>query len=204
MQPFKNRRFDLGTLCVILMAFLALSAGAGWRILQEQPRAAVTEHQTLDRSQPTPWAQLSPDQQDRLVVTAMIFFPELFSKKYHSKYDRFSDWLSAQGVTIATVRDIFSSGGRGIITFQGRSYEAPQIFLQLQSLLPRLYETIGMLPAADLLTYWGDAPEGREARIDRWIDMVTTESAVFLDDTALPVRHILEAGRVDPETLGRE
>lgn len=185
---------------VSIITFLMAGVVAGGAFYySKNPRVVErVDVQTIYKNQPVFWEQLSEEKQDELMVKGMIFFPEVFSKKYRSKYERFSDWLLEQGATAPTIRDIFSGGGRGTIMFQGHAYDSPQIFLRVEDLLPEIYQTIGTLPKAELKKYWSNAPDGREARIDQWIEMVAVESEEFLAGSDLPVKQILEAGRINP------
>lgn len=98
---------------------------------------------------------LSKVEKDSLRMKSMIYFPEIFGNT-RLKYLRVASWLASnEGVVCANVRDLFSSGGQGILTNKDEIYRnVPQIIIQLIENLPAIKKTLSIIPATELNKYW--------------------------------------------------
>ena len=100
----------------------------------------------------------------------MVLFPEIFSNR-PDKFNRTSVWLvNSHGVVCPNIRDIFTAGGQGSISWKGKVYHnIPQILIKLTSLLTEIKSIIGELSLEELGLYWKiDISNPYQS----WIDLV--------------------------------
>jgi hypothetical protein len=101
------------------------------------------------------FSDLSPDEQNDLLIEAMIRFPEVFGIR-QKKYKRLSTWLVARhGVNHHNLRDDFSASGKVALSIQGKNYgRLPKVLSHLQAKMPKIIEVIKTLPVDDLRYHW--------------------------------------------------
>lgn len=101
----------------------------------------------------------------------MVLFPEIFSNR-PDKFNRASVWLvNSYGIVCPNIRDIFTAGGQGSISWKGKVYyNIPQILIKLTSLLTEIKSIIEELSLEELGIYWKiDISNPYQS----WIDLVT-------------------------------
>lgn len=114
------------------------------------------------------WKLLSPGEKKRYTIYGCVHFPEVFA----GDYDRYSLWLTSQGVVDPHVRDQFSAGGQvELLMSDGRVEKFPAIYGRVRDQLELFLELIRDLePGA---SYDGSAPESLPPRLRAWADQVS-------------------------------
>ncbi len=101
------------------------------------------------------WNNLESEKRKEYMLKAMILFPEIFSNR-PDKFNRLSVWLvNMEGIVCNNIRDVFTAGGQGQITWAGRTYpKIPQIILKLTENLSDIKLLLAELDEDDLSRYW--------------------------------------------------
>lgn len=116
------------------------------------------------------WHNVKPELRQEYSSKAMILFPEVFSDK-QDKYNRLAVWLAnLEGVVCKNIRDVFTAGGKGLITWNGRIYDKiPRIIVNLAFQLPLIESFLRSIDDETLSHYW---EQPIESRIEQWINLV--------------------------------
>jgi len=116
------------------------------------------------------WNNLPIGSRKKIILNAMIFFPEIFSN-HLNKYLGLGVWLvNTQGVVCPNIRDSFSAGGQGQITWNGKIYsKIPKIIINAIGSLSTIKELINQTDSESLSHYWKFKFDDKLAT---WIDLV--------------------------------
>jgi hypothetical protein len=117
------------------------------------------------------WNNLPYQTRKEHMLRSMVLFPEIFSNR-PDKFNRASVWLvNSHGIVCPNIRDIFTAGGQGSISWKGKVYHnISQILIKLTSLLTEIKSIIGELSLEELGLYWKiDISNPYQS----WIDLVT-------------------------------
>ena len=75
------------------------------------------------------WKNLTPDEKHFLTIYACVNYPEVFG----GNYDRYSLWLTAQGIVDTHIRDQFSAGGKEeMLLSSGEKVKMPGIYRRIK------------------------------------------------------------------------
>lgn len=137
------------------------------------------------------WNNLKISEKHELRINAMIFFPELFSNK-SDKFGRLSIWLvTREAVVCPNVRDLFTAGGKGIISIKGKTFiNIPRIFMNLFTNLDKVIAAINNTSAIELSEYWGKNTTEKDKFMD-WIDIISDHSKKMSDTKHLNIKQIV-------------
>ena len=104
------------------------------------------------------------------MLKAMIFFPEIFSN-HSDKFNRLAVWLvNTQGVVCPNIRDVFTAGGQGEITWRKKSYSGiPKIIIKMFDSLTLIKEMLNDSDDETLSHCWGNK---FNHKILNWINLV--------------------------------
>jgi len=121
------------------------------------------------------WNNLNIERRLELMVSSMVFFPEIFSN-HSDKFNRLSVWLiNINGIVCPNIRDIFSAGGQGTLVFQNKPYHnIPQAIIKISNSIDEIKTIIKDTSIEDLSDYWNiifDDP------FKTWIDLVIDNTA---------------------------
>jgi hypothetical protein len=102
------------------------------------------------------WGNLSYYEKKEYMIKGFCLFPELISKD-PNKFNRYTLWLSAcEGIVCPNVRDQYTAGGQGEITFQNNKYKKiPRIVIKMTSHLKDIKIMLNSLNHEDIEKYWG-------------------------------------------------
>lgn len=116
------------------------------------------------------WNNLPYQSRKDHMLKSMVLFPEIFSNR-PDKFNRVSVWLiNSHGIVCPNIRDVFTAGGQGSITWKGRIYHNnPQILIKLLGLLTEIKSIIGELSREELSAYWA---MDMNNPYQTWIDLV--------------------------------
>jgi hypothetical protein len=101
------------------------------------------------------WNNLPSQNRKEHMLRAMVLFPEIFGNR-PDKFNRASVWLiNSHGIVCPNIRDIFTAGGQGTITWKGKVYNnIPQVLIKLTGLLTEIKNIIGESSIEELSLYW--------------------------------------------------
>jgi hypothetical protein len=101
-----------------------------------------------------PHKDLSEVEKERFIVEAMIYFPEMFSNNA-TKFERAAAFLIMEyNAVSASLRDIFSAGGRVEIKVKRKKAQVPRIYHNMMLRSRAIKKTINTLDEEKLKHYW--------------------------------------------------
>lgn len=102
------------------------------------------------------WNSLKPEERSSLVIKGYCLFPEMLGNKT-DKYSRFALWLTTnESVVCTNIRDLFSSGGQGVIEYGGKKYSnIPKIIINLSKSVSSIKTTLKELNPDVISEFWG-------------------------------------------------
>jgi hypothetical protein len=121
------------------------------------------------------WNNLPSSVRKEKILHAMVFFPEIFSNR-PDKFNRLSVWLvNSHGIVCPNIRDVFTAGGQGEITWKNKTYrKIPKILINMTSSLTEIKNIIGESSLDELSPYWNTKISNP---YQSWIDLVTQNMA---------------------------
>lgn len=121
------------------------------------------------------WSEIKSEERKNILSKGLCLFPEIVGDK-QNKYSRFAVWLSTrEGIICINVRDMFSAGGRAIITFNGRKYVIPKILAQITKNISEIKRVLKILDSSELKEYWDNHDDSRDL-YDTWTDMIVNNA----------------------------
>ncbi len=116
------------------------------------------------------WNNLNTEERREYMLKAMILFPEIFSNR-PDKFNRLAVWLvNMQSVVCPNIRDVFTAGGQGSLTWEKRVYSAiPQIIIKMINSIPEIKYTLSIIETDVLNHYWVNVPDDKYGY---WINSV--------------------------------
>lgn len=115
-----------------------------------------------------PFSSLSPEDKHRLKVEAYVLFPEILGRST-TKFERVAAaWIADHGIVSASLRDVFTAGGRVDVAALG---SLPQIIAQFHDLAPDILRALATIEADRLAHYWRTTAIA-EDRLDQWLALV--------------------------------
>ncbi len=126
------------------------------------------------------WNHLSSDEKEYYMIKGFCLFPELLSNK-QDKFNRFAIWLSTkESIVCPNVRDIYTAGGTGSISFKRSSYnQLPQIFMKLNNNIDKIKLSLNEIEEDVLNEYWGNS--NSSTRFVQWCNLIVPYLSNILD-----------------------
>ena len=123
------------------------------------------------------WNNLPAAERGNLVLRSMVFFPEIFSNQ-PDKFNNIGVWLvNSHGIVCPNVRDMFSAGGQGSITYNNKTYHSiPKILVKMTSSLIEIKEIIKESSIDELSFYWNAIISDP---YDTWINLIIQNTKHF-------------------------
>lgn len=124
------------------------------------------------------FSNLSLEVRSRLIIEAMILFPEIFGPSSKFKYNRISLWLATKhGIVDASLRDRFSAGGQESVKIGKTNYKGvPRVFINLFEKSSELFQILIDYPLDELRYYWNDEDVFDDNRVDMWVQKFLHEA----------------------------
>jgi len=121
------------------------------------------------------WNNLPASKRKELMISAMAFFPEIFSN-HTDKFNSLSVWLvNDHGIVCPNIRDIFTAGGKGAINYNDKIYNnIPQIIIKLTDSINDIKETIATSNREELAYFWNIKVN---KPFENWIDLLISNTA---------------------------
>ncbi len=123
------------------------------------------------------WNHLSIDSRNEFVAMAMVFFPEVFSNS-KDKFNGIATWLiNMHGIVCPNMRDAFTAGGQGEISWKGKTYRGiPKVLVRTIDQLPLIKKILQETSRETLKEY-------RETdvlnSIKKWTELVS-ENTIYM------------------------
>ena len=124
------------------------------------------------------------------MIKGFCLFPELVSNRI-DKFNRFALWISTrQGVICPNVRDVFTAGGQGIISFEDNSYSTvPQIIMRIYQNIDKIKLALSTIDLEELKETW-NCEVLETYKFSKWIELIEVNSKTTLKNN-LPLSKIL-------------
>ena len=127
----------------------------------------------------------------------LVLFPELFSKKYGSKYDRAKHWLRYEKhLYHHHLKSLFTSIGRERVIIGDYDYGVlPGIFATLDKYHLEVFTYIRDVEDFTLKHYWAvnEIPNDIEGRLAMWGELVDKQAEKILEPYSITVSELVEA-----------
>lgn len=126
------------------------------------------------------WSSLSKEEADDLRIKGFCLFPELLSSR-QDKFSRMTLWLSTvEGVVTSNIRDKYTAGGRGEITYRKKKYDVPKIIKNLIDSLEAIRSMLQDIDIEDLEDYW-DVSVDMDSTYKQWCGLVAAQASEITD-----------------------
>ena len=104
----------------------------------------------------------------------MGLFPEVFSN-HSDKFNRAAVWLvNKYSIVCPNIRDVFTAGGRGEISWEGRTYHGiPKVIIKMIDSINDIFEIINSSENETLEKYWNIECDHK---ITDWLDLAVEYS----------------------------
>ncbi|MBN2611985.1 MAG: hypothetical protein JXB00_10555 [Bacteroidales bacterium] len=118
------------------------------------------------------WNNLLSGERNRLIASAMVYFPEVFSNS-PDKFNRVATWLiNHHGVVCPNMRDPFTAGGKGTLLWKGKLYKDVQrVIINMAELLESIKASLTDTDKMTLNQYWGIKVDDK---FNTWIELVAS------------------------------
>lgn len=138
------------------------------------------------------WNNLETIEKNKIRISVMSFFPEIFGNDNRNKFNRLPAWLvTHHSVVCKNVRDLFTAGGKSDVTVGVKIYKnIPRILATLIHHLPSIVEVIIRTPAIELSEYWQHKTSER-SKLNDWITLVAIEAKKIPDAKHIDIRDIV-------------
>jgi hypothetical protein len=117
------------------------------------------------------WNNLAPNEKDAYLTQAMVFFPGVFTKN-PVKFNKVAVWLvNIHGVVCPNIRDPFTAGGKGNVTWNGIIYTSvPRIIINLINNLPAIKNLLANISNEELYSFW--QKDQNKDKFEAWINLI--------------------------------
>jgi len=124
------------------------------------------------------WNNLPASIRKQLMISAMVYFPEIFSN-HTDKFNSLSVWLvNEHGIICPNIRDIFTAGGQGVIDYNNKIYNnIPQVIIKLTDSIEEIKEILTNSNREELASFWNIKVT---RPLENWIDLLISNIA-YLD-----------------------
>ena len=111
-----------------------------------------------------PFRMLDEATRHQFMIECMVFFPQIFGSR-REKYERAAAYLITKyGAYSASLRDIFTAGGKEEIVIDGHSTETEQVLFKLYKFAPEIKKFFKSAPPEELAYFWtGDGAPSLKA-----------------------------------------
>ena len=121
------------------------------------------------------YADLTNVEKERFIVDSLILFPEIFSNS-RTKFKRASIYLLENFECLnSNFRDIFTAGGRCIITVHNEKTTLPHIYALLQTYAKQISEKLKKFSIEELSFYWNATVESGTVE-NKWLLLLSNVS----------------------------
>lgn len=138
-----------------------------------------------------PYRNLGDEEKDNFVTEAMILFPEMFGTNA-TKYERAAAYLIAEyNAVSASLRDLFTAGGKEKIKIKGRIVSVPQVAYRLHTRAKAIEKKIQSMDQETIIFYWR-CEKLEKDRLGQWKRLLNAKFAQT--NTKVAASDIFDAG----------
>lgn len=111
------------------------------------------------------FVDLPAEEKKSIWAQAMILFPNILARGNNNKYDEVAGWLVVRyGIVCASLRDLFSAGGRCDVFIKGERRKLPAVFGRLMEGFESISHELEVLSEAELSEHWDALHDKRCAK----------------------------------------
>lgn len=124
------------------------------------------------------WKNLTPEEKRRYTVYGCVNYPEIFG----GDYDRYSLWLTSQGVVDPHIRDQFSAGGQEeMLLSDGTKVKFPGVYRRIKDNSDLFFRRMAQEDPSLLIERISLDPEALNRRLMAWAKRVSQVSKMDYD-----------------------
>ena len=124
------------------------------------------------------WKNLTVDEKRKYTIYGCVNFPEVFG----GNYDRYSLWLTSQGVVDPHIRDQFSAGGQEeMILSTGEKVKFPGVYRRIKNNIDYFVYLMSLPDTAIVVDRPTISGEKFKERVMKWCDLVSKNSCMDYD-----------------------
>ena len=121
------------------------------------------------------WRRVGVSEKRRYMIYGCVNFPEIFA----GNYDRYSLWLTSQGIVDSHIRDQFSAGGQARLSMSdGRLERFPAVFGRVKNNVDLFLERMSYLDSGVLYDRPVLGADALRKRLAAWSDRVSRLSKI--------------------------
>jgi hypothetical protein len=136
--------------------------------------------------------KLTDDEKDKIIVEAMILFPEIFGGRFRDKFERATVYfISSKNVYSSHFRDLFSGYGQKFISVHKKKVKVQKILFHLNRLSKEIKKSLNTFDEQKLIAYWG-VEKINDNRLDQWKELLNKKSKTKIE--SISASEIFEAG----------
>ena len=119
------------------------------------------------------WKNLTPGEKRFHTIYGCVNYPEIFG----GDYDRYSLWLTSQGVVDSHIRDQFSAGGKEeMLLSTGEKVKFPGVYRRVKAYSDMFIQRMRQEDPSELINQAVLDEESLRKRLIAWADMVSRKS----------------------------
>ena len=128
------------------------------------------------------WNSLSKGDKDNFKIKGYTYFPEILGKQ-HSKFDRFTLWLSVkQRIICPNVRDLFTAGGRDDILIGNSTLDLlPKVLVKFVDNIDLIVDEFNETGIEKLNEIWRTNFKTRTEINNEWVKRIIEASSMIYD-----------------------
>lgn len=140
------------------------------------------------------WSTLSKVEKDDYIIKGFVFFSEVLGNNNHTKFDRFTLWLSVKNrVLCPNVRDLFTSGGRNDLHIDGAVLKnVPQVLFRFFNKIDLIIKELNFTKIEVFQENWRSSVETIDEVKNIWIDTVVESANQSYDFDSFNLRNWLK------------
>lgn len=137
------------------------------------------------------YSNLSLKEKNELKIIFLALFPEILSNR-NNKYNRSAFWLlKNRNIVCSNFRDIYSSGGKENIVFDGNEYiRSPKIIVHVLKEIEKIISFIIATDSSELADCWG-IKTSQNTKITDWLNLVDENTNYINSSCNLDIKTIL-------------
>lgn len=130
-----------------------------------------------------PFKSLSAKEKENFVVESIILFPEMFGNS-STKFERAAAYLITEyNAVSASLRDLFTAGGKIKLKVRGKNILVPQISKNLYSYAKTIKKKIDEIDPKILVRYWR-VKQIDKKRLPHWLKLVNKQFSLIESDVS--------------------
>lgn len=145
-----------------------------WWLPENEEPSIVDEQKLIIKL----FSSLSAAKKNQIRNRSLSLFIELFN--YRADYNRVLMWLASQfGVVTGSLRDVYSAGGRHVVSYSGNTLSLPRVYGHIETGAIDIANFILNTTNEQLSYYWGvDVSQSGNEKIKLWIHLISNQEHI--------------------------